>query len=287
MNKLSVVLATFNEENNIGKCLSSVKEIADEIIIVDGTSTDKTVEIAKEYGARVIIKDNPPIFHVNKQRALDEAKNTWILQLDADEQVSKDLAREIIKIINFSDSEIEIYQQSLSHRSLFLRHEEQLVKRDGQIGKQSGEYAAFFIPRANYFLGRYLRYGGVYPDGVIRLVKKNKAHFPCVHVHEQIEVDGKVGWLDSDLLHYDSPNFKRYLFRNNRYTTLMSKDFQKEKKKKNVSNLLLYLFYYPVHWFFLTYIRHKGILDGWQGFVFSFFSSLRFPIAYIKYLSLR
>ena len=98
--KLSVVLAVFNEQENLGKCLDSVKDLADEIIIVDGGSSDRTVEIAKSYGAKVIETNNPPIFHINKQKALELATNQWILQLDADERVSKKLLNEIEEVIN-------------------------------------------------------------------------------------------------------------------------------------------------------------------------------------------
>src|SRR3990167_2828658 len=223
--KLSVVLATFNEESNIGDCLSSVKDIADEIIIVDGSSTDKTVEIAKSFGARVVVTENHPIFHINKQKALDLAKNIWVLQLDADERVTKKLSEEILKVVNMADEEIDKYQNTIKKRKLFIKHQKLLENRDGKIGEDTNEYCAFFIPRLNFFLGRYLRYGGVYPDGVIRLVKKNKAFFPCKSVHEQIVVKGKVGWLQNDLLHLDSPTFKRYLEKNSRYINLIVDEF--------------------------------------------------------------
>jgi len=131
MKKLSVVLATFNEEKNISACLSTIKNIADEIIIVDGSSTDKTVTIAREFGAKVIITDNPPIFHINKQKALDEATSEWILQLDADERVSEKLAKEISHVISLTDPEIEEYQSKLANRTLFNRHTALLDKRDG------------------------------------------------------------------------------------------------------------------------------------------------------------
>src|SRR5258708_22769535 len=145
MKKLSVVLAVFNEEKNLEACLASIKDIADEIVIVDGSSTDETVVIAKKFNARILITDNPPIFHINKQKAIDMAKNEWILQLDADERVSPKLAKEITKIIAMTDQEIESYENSLSKRNLFLKHQEILEKRDGQIGTKSGSYTAFFI----------------------------------------------------------------------------------------------------------------------------------------------
>jgi glycosyltransferase involved in cell wall biosynthesis len=286
MNKLSVILATYNEEENIGRCLDSVVDIASEIVVVDGSSKDKTVQIAKRFKAKVLVTDNPPIFHINKQKALDLARYSWILQLDADEVVSKDLALEIKKIINMNEEEIDLYQKSLKERDLFLRHQALLEERDGKIGG-NGEYAGFFIPRRNYFLGKFLKYGGTYPDGVIRLVKKGKAYFPCKDVHEQIVVQGKVGWLSKPLFHYDSPNFKRYLERNSRYMDLIAKDLKKNKVDRNLFQFLNFFVFKPLHWFFLTQIRHKGILDGWQGVVFSFFSALRFPRAYFRYLLLK
>lgn len=284
MAKLTVALATFNEETNLPDCLASIKNIASEIVIVDGSSTDKTVEIARQFGAKVHVTDNPPIFHINKQKALEMATGDWILQLDADERVSKPLASEIQKVIAMDEKELEEYQQTLPQRSLFLRHQKLLEQRDGSLGTNEGSYAAFFIPRLNFFLGRYLRHGGVYPDGVIRLVRRGKAHFPCKDVHEQIAVDGKVGWLQHDLYHFDSPTFARYLQRNNRYVDLIAKDLREQKTGKSPLTASKYLVGLPAGWFLSTFFRHKGFLDSWQGFVFSWYSALRFPKAYLRYL---
>lgn len=284
MKKLSVVLATYNEEKNIADCLKSVHQLADEVVIVDGGSVDKTVEIAKSLGAKVIVTENPLIFHINKQKALEAASNEWILQLDADEMVSSKLAEEIKKMINMDDEEIEKYQQNLPKRKLFLRHQNLVEKRDVIIGNNEESYAAFFIPRLNYFLGKYLKYGGVYPDGVIRLVRRGKAKFPCKSVHEQIEVEGKVGWLKNELLHNADPTFKRYLERNNRYINLIADELRKSEKGKNIFQFIKYMIIMPIWWFFITQIRHKGVLDGMQGVIFSIFSALRFPRAYWRYL---
>lgn len=285
MKKLSVALATFNEEENIAECLDSVKNIADEIVVVDGSSKDRTVEIAKKMGAKVIVKDNPPIFHINKQLAIDNCGGEWILQLDADETVSKGLANEIIRLINMSDEEIEKYQQGLKNRQMFLRHQQLIEARTGQIGKKdSKQYAAFFIPRLNYFLGHYLMHGGVYPDGVIRLIKKNKAFLPCKDVHEQFTVLGKTGWLQHDLYHKDSPTFSRYLQRNSRYVNMIASELARDNVGKGPGEFLDYMIVKPLWWFLLTLVRHKGILDGVHGVIFSFFSALRFPRAYLKYL---
>lgn len=284
-NKLSGAIATFNEENNIGACLESIKDICDEIIIVDGSSNDRTVEIAKEFGAKVFVTDNPPIFHINKQKAFDKTSGDWILYLDADEEVSKKLGEEILKVINMEDNEIEKYQEKLALKDLFQRHLKILEQRDGKIGIDTGEYSAFFFPRLNFFLGKSLRYGGVYPDGVIRLFKKGKAYLPCKSVHEQMVVQGKVGWLEYDLLHYDSKTFQRYLQKNSRYIDLLVSEFRDQKLEINISTAVDYLILKPSVWFLKTALFNKGILDGFQGLVFSFFSALRFPRAYLRYIN--
>src|SRR3989304_6918794 len=283
MTKLSIVLAVKNEEKNIGECLSSIKGIADEIVVVDEESKDKTLEIAMSFGARIIKVKHSPIFHISKQKALEEAKGEWILQLDADERVTPKLAEEIRRVIEMPDNKIDEYQKTLKNQRLFARHQRLIEKRDGAFIKE-GEFAGFFIPRLNYFLGKYLRYGGVYPDGVIRLVKKGKAHFPQKSVHELIKVDGKVGWLQNDLIHMADPTFSRYLQRNSYYIGLIADDMKNENLGKSVWQFLNYVLVKPIWWFFLTLFRHKGILDGFQGIIFSFFSALRFPRAYLRYL---
>jgi glycosyltransferase involved in cell wall biosynthesis len=284
MKKLSVTLATLNEEHNLARCLESVKEIADEIVVVDGSSKDKTVEIAKSFGAYVVVKDNPAIFHLNKQIALDLSTAEWSLQMDADEVVSPALSKEIRDVINLTNDQLENRRLAFSDFKLFVRHQNLIEQRDGITGKEDGPIYAFYISRKNYFLGKYLRYGGVYPDGVIRLIKKGKARWPCKSVHEQMEIDGKVSWLQHSLLHYDSPTFKRYLERNSRYIDLLANGLKSEKIKKSPFQFVNYCIVKPIHWFLLTQIRHKGILDGYQGIIFSFFSALRFPRAYWRYL---
>lgn len=283
-NRLSVVLATRNEETNIGECLSSVSDIADEMVVVDESSQDKTKEIAEGLGAKVISVKHESIFHKSKQKALDASSGDWILQLDADERVTPKLAEEIMKVLSMNEDEIDKYQETLKNRKLFLRHRKLLEERDGQIGVKEGDYVGFFMPRLNYFLGKYLRYGGVYPDGVIRLVRKEKARFPAKSVHEQMEINGRVGWLQNDLIHMADPTFGRYLQRNSYYIGLLADEFSKDKIGKNPWQFINYVVIKPIWWFLLTQIRHKGILDGFGGIVFSFFSALRFPRAYIRYL---
>lgn len=277
MKKLSVVLATRNEEENIGRCLESVKDIADEVIVVDEGSTDKTREIAEKLGAKVFLEPHHPNFHITKEIALEKATGDWILQLDADEVVSSELSKQICEVLNGSYS----YRKN----NLFERHQKLVEQRDGPIGKKTGEVAGYFIPRLNMFLGKPLIHAGVYPDGVIRLVKNGKATFPQKSVHEQIEIDGEVSWLTGNLLHYDSPTLKRYLSRLNRYTDLKAQELRDQKVSKGVVSFLIFAFYYPKITFFKLYFRHLGFLDGVPGFLWSFFSAMHFPISYFKYLS--
>lgn len=321
--KLSLALATYNEERNIADCIESCKGLVDEIVVVDGSSSDKTGELALKVGATVIRTQNVSMFHINKQKAMDACAGEWILQLDADERVTPELAREIKKVISMSDSEIENYQNNLKEKKLFERHQRlvQLGLPDSAggfpptsaplqtggmraVGSPSSSvtcsavqtYNAFFIPRLNYFLGAYLRFGGVYPDGVIRLIRKGKARLPCKDVHELMEVEGKTGWLASPLIHKDSPTFKRYLERNSRYIdhlVLELKHLGKPGSRvgarddtvwNKICFFVDWVIIKPVETFFSLLIRHKGILDGWRGVVFAFFSALRFPRAYWRFI---
>ena len=298
--KLSCTLATFNEEENISRCLVSVirqlADCVDEIVVVDGGSSDNTVKIAKQHGAEVIVTDNPKIFHINKQKANDLAKGEWILQLDADEVISSQLASEVKRVIDMSEGELTDMYSKISNKvqsskfkiqndkeNLFLRHQKLLEQRDGKVGSndQNDPIVAFFIPRKNYFLGRFLRYGGTYPDGVIRLFKKDKARLPCKSVHEQYEVAGRAGWLNGDLLHYDSLTFGRYLVRNSRYAELFAREFETTNMPLNSFNFLYYMFIKPFGVFLSLYFRHKGFLDGFPGLVWAIYSGLTWRTAWV------
>ena len=276
--KLSVVLSTRNEEENIGRCLTSVKDFADEMIIVDEQSSDRTREIARDLGAKVYIEPHEEIFHITKQKAMDKAKGEWILQMDADEEVSEELAKEIVSVIN-SD------EQKMTSNRLFLRHQRLIEERGGKIGKENGDIVGYFIPRRNIFLGKPLIHAGVYPDGVIRLVKNGYAKFPMKSVHEQISLNGRVSWLNNDLLHYDSPNLSKYIWRLNRYTDLFAKELKEKNVHKNFFSYMNYVCIKPKIIFLKLFFRHLGFLDGARGFLWSFFSASHYPIAYFKYIT--
>ncbi|MFZ3301991.1 MAG: glycosyltransferase family 2 protein [Microgenomates group bacterium] len=284
--KLSAVLATRNEEENIGRCLKSLKSIADEIIVFDEYSTDNTKKIAEELGAKVYLEPHHDIFHITKQKAIDMAKGEWVLQMDADEVITPELADEISEVVNMTNEEIlKRKPKSEKLESLFERHQKLIEERDGKIDKDTNEVVAFFIPRRNMFLGKPLIHAGVYPDPAIRLIKKGKAWLPAKSVHEIMKIDGKIAWLYNDMEHYDSPTLKRYLMRLNRYTDLHADELKTKKVSKGLIGFVDYVFIKPTFTFLNLYIRHKGFLDGLNGFLWSFFSALHFPIAYFKYVT--
>lgn len=276
--KLSVVLATKNEEKNIGECLKSVATIASEIIVMDEFSTDNTAQIAKKYGAKVDLYKHKNNFHETKQKAIEKAHGEWILLLDADERVSEKLAEEIGIIIN--GGKISINKNNMR---LFIRHSQIVKKREQDLWDENSEVVGYFLPRVNYFIGKPLIHAGVYPDGVIRLFKKGKGRLPAVHVHEQVKLKGNVGWLNGELKHHDSPTLRRYLVRLDRYTTEHAQFIAARHAPKNIIYLLYYSFYKAGLVFSRMYLRHGGYKDKIRGFLWCFLSSSHYTIAYFKY----
>ncbi|MCL4416696.1 MAG: glycosyltransferase family 2 protein, partial [Actinobacteria bacterium] len=191
--------------------------------------------------------DNPPVFHTNKNKAIDASHGDWVLQLDADEIVSDELVQEIKKVAVL-DTDINGY----------------------------------WIPRRNFFLGRFLTKGGQYPDYTLRLYRRGKGRLPAKDVHEQAVVEGRVGYLTKDLLHLRDKNFSEYMFRFNRYTDLLASQMKDAGIKINVFSFIGFILVKPLFWFIKAYLRHRGYVDGFSGFVFALFSSLRFPVSYLK-----
>ncbi len=249
---LSVVLATHNEAHNIERCLKSVYDIADEIVIVDGESDDETVAVAQKFDVKkkliVISTKNLKNFHIMKQQAIDTATSEWILQIDADEALSAQLASEISDLVTHN-----------------------------LTGSTANGY---WMPRLNYFLGKPLRKGGQYPDKTLRLYKNGFGRLPCKNIHEQAEVDGLVSDLKHDLLHYPYPNFSVFVDKWMRYSSLEATRSYKSGMRPSFKNALKYCIWKPKIWFLSTYFRHKGFQDGIPGFMFSLFSALRFIAEY-------
>lgn len=248
MNKISIALATYNEEKNLKDCLESIKDLAWEIVIADGGSKDGTLEIAREFDAKIIRTNNPALFHINKNKAIDAALGDWILQLDADEVVTKELMQEI-----------------------------------KEVTSKKTDINGYWIPRKNFFLSRFLTKGGQFPDYTLRLYRRGKGRLPAKDVHEQAVVEGRAGYLRNALLHLRDKDFSIYMARFNRYTDLLASRLKEAGAETSFFSFINYIVVKPLFWFFKAYLLHRGYVDGFPGFVFALFSSLRFPVAYIKF----
>lgn len=248
---ISIVYAVYNEEKTLARSLESVTDFADEIIIVDGESTDETVKVARKFGAKIISTTNKPNFHINKQMAIDAAKGDLILQLDADEVV---------------DEELEAFILDLAKK-----------------GKAESEIAAWDIARKNLFFNHWLRKGGQYPDKVIRLFWRDSAYLPQKDVHEQMVVKGKLATAQGHLLHYANPNLESYLRKFNTYTSFKALQLQEAKLPLNFGTAWQYLIHKPIITFFSLFLRHRGYVDGSAGFLFAWFSGMHHQVAYLKY----
>ncbi|MGC8702584.1 MAG: glycosyltransferase family 2 protein [Thiomonas sp.] len=227
MRGVSVIIITRNEHHNIAECLVGVKW-ADEVVIVDGGSSDGTVEIARSLGARVIIAPDWPGFGRQKNRALDLAQGEWVFSIDADERVTPALAAEIQSAVQRADAP-----------------------------------DAFSLPRLSSYCGQFMRHGGWYPDRVVRVFRRGKARFSDDIVHESVQVLGTVGQLQCDLLHISYRSLDDVLEKMNRYS---SAGAQKLAARGRQSGLLTALG--KSLWaFFRTYVLRRGFLDGRLGFV--------------------
>ncbi len=247
---ISVVLATYNEAHNLKRSLDSVKQFADEIIVVDGQSPDGTAELAEKLGAKVFTTTNKANFHINKQMAIDHAKGELIFQLDADEVIDEELGAFIVKV--------------------------------DQDSTFQAEYAAWWINRKNYFFGQWLKKGGQYPDPVIRLFRRRQAKLPMQDVHEQMIVDGQTGTARGHLLHYSNPTFADYLRKFNTYTSFKAEQLLAAHVPLSIVNHWRYFCWLPIVTFCLLFIRHRGYVDGLAGFIFALMSGLHHTISYLK-----
>ncbi len=227
MAKLSVIIITKNEAENIRACLESVKW-ADEIIVVDSGSSDDTVNICKELGAQVHTTSDWPGFGIQKNRALSLATGTWVLSLDADERVTAELRSEIEAVLNDPHG-----------------------------------YDAFRMPRLSSFCGRYMRHSGWHPDYVTRLFLRGAARFSDDLVHETLIVDGSVGKLRQSMLHETFHDLEELLAKMNQYSTAGARMLSEKSKKASLKKAVGHALWA----FFRTYILRAGFLDGREGFM--------------------
>lgn len=201
MEKVSVTIIVLNEEDHIRECLESVKW-ADEVLVSDSGSIDRTVEICREYGAKVF-SDQWLGFGRQKNLVGDRAGNSWILNIDADERVTPELKEEILRAIG------------------------------------SGDNAGYYLPRKNYFGDRWIRHCGWYPDNNLRLYRKDRGRFLDRYVHESVAVNGPKGYLKNPLIHRTYRDVSDYLSRMQRYSTLAAEEMLNQGKNAGVMDILL------------------------------------------------
>ena len=238
--KISVFIITFNEEKIIEKCLEKLGSF-DEIIVVDSGSTDNTVSICESFGAKVIYRkfDN---FGLQKQFALDQTKNDWMLSLDADEVLSEALITEISNLDFLSD------------------------------------YNAYTIPRTHVFLNKVFTYGAENKRPILRLLNKNFGGFTPNIVHETIEIQGKTGHLKNEMLHYTVFDISTAIQKQIKYALLSDKLIKKKNKKSSIFKLVIK---FPFD-FIRYYFFQRNFMNGYAGFTWSMFSAFCNYLKYAK-----
>lgn len=222
--RLSVTVITLDEEQRLRACLESVAW-ADEIVVVDAESHDKTAQIAREFTERVVVRPWPG-FTAQKNFALEQATGDWVLSLDADEEVSPELRDEIQRLL-----------------------------------AQPPPCDGYAVPRKNIFWGRWVRHGGLYPDWQMRLFRQGRGRFVDRAVHESVQVEGPVARLQGALLHRSYRDVSDFLARADRYSTLAAAEWLRSGRPVRPADLVLR----PLGRFFGMYLLRLGVLDGWRG----------------------
>ncbi len=242
--KISATIITLNEEEDIQAAIESLT-FADEIIVVDSESTDRTVELARQFTPKVI-RQKFLGYAAQKNFAAEQASSDWIFNLDADERITPELAEEI----------------------------ERLKANDNMTA------VAFEMPRKVFYLGRWIKHSGWYPDYKIRLYNRRKAHWQGDYVHESVKPSGRVEKLTGNLLHFTVRNASEHHLRIDRYTTLAAKEaFEKGERVSYLSIACS-----PVITFIKTFILKLGFLDGFQGLAIAYFAA---QYVFLKKLKLR
>jgi glycosyltransferase involved in cell wall biosynthesis len=231
--KITATVITFNEEHNIAAALNSLSW-ADEIIVVDSESTDRTVELARGFTDRIFVRPWPG-YSAQKNFAAHQAANDWIFSLDADERVSPELAREL-----------------------------EQTKQGAEP-----EAAAFEMPRLTSYLGRWIKHSGWRPDYKLRLYNRLLARWVGDYVHESLEVDGKVRRLDRNILHYTVRDASEHQLRMDRYTTLAAEQAYTQGERATYVGLLVS----PLAVFLRSYFFKLGFLDGTPGLAIARFAA--------------
>lgn len=241
------MIITRNEESNIGRTLASVAW-ADERIVVDSGSTDRTLEIARKQGAKVF-QESWKGYAQQKNSAIAKATGDWVLSLDADEEVSAELAASIKRV----------------------------------IAGPTATIAGYFIARRNFFLGRWIRHGGFYPDRKLRLFQRGKGEFVERAVHETMRVDGPSAFLEGDLIHNAYPTLTGYIDTMNRYSSLGARvAVQKGQVGRSWLSFLANVYYRPALNFSWNYFFRLGFLDGREGYLLHLYHNVYVSWKYAK-----
>jgi len=239
--KISAAIITYNEERNIARVLESLR-CCDEIVVIDSGSNDRTVELATKLGARVIDSVWRG-FAGQKNYASEHCQYDWVLSLDADEALSEALEAEI-----------------------------------WQIKKNGPQFDAYTMPRLAQYLGRWILHSGWYPDRKIRLFDRRRARWVGDFVHESVAVNGSVGHLKSNILHFTCSSLSEHLKTMDRYTTLAAEQLVDQKKHIGWKQLALE----PPWTFFQTYVLKRGFLDGPEGLAIAHMAALYNFLKYAK-----
>lgn len=239
---LSVILITKNEEANLKDCLESVS-FADEIIVVDSQSSDKTQEIARSFGAKLEITSDWPGFGPQKNRALNLATQDWVLSIDADERVTPELKQEILATMASANAA-----------------------------------DCYAIPRSSWYCGRFMKHSGWYPDYVDRLFKRGSAKFSDHLVHERLLPTGSSGKLNNHFLHYSYRDFSQVLKKVDVYSSAAAQQAFKQGKKGGLGEALVHGFWA----FFRTYVLRRGFLDGKHGLALAISNAATSYYKYLK-----
>lgn len=244
--KISATIITFNEERNIARAIESLR-CCDEIVVVDSGSADRTLEIAERYGARVV-ESSWPGYAKQKNLAADRAAHDWILSIDADEALSESLEGEI-----------------------------------WALKKRGPGFDAYTMPRLAQYLGRWILHSGWYPDRKVRLYHRARACWAGDFVHESVQVNGRVGHLESNLLHFTCDSITEHLKTMDRYTTLAAEQIASQNRHVGYRQLVIE----PIWTFWRTYLIRRGFLDGIEGLTIAHMASLYTFLKYAKARNMR
>jgi len=244
---LAVCVITLDEEDRIGDCLASVAW-ADEILVVDSGSSDRTAAIAAAHGARVIVRAWPG-YAAQKNFALEQVAAEWVLSIDADERVSPELASAIRALVAAADERI----------------------------------AGASMPRRTWYLGRWIRHGGWYPDRKLRLVRRGRGSWQGEYVHERLVADGAIRALDGDLLHYTYRGIADHLRTIDRFTTAAAR----EMASRGAGPAWIGMLVNPPLKFLKMYLLKAGLLDGVPGFIAAVLGSYYVFLKHAKLWELR